>query len=209
MSKEKTDGAKKEMDRIKQDQLRKQQLDIDEAIILERQKTLIASQQSFKVQADTDSDEDNKKFQSDWPLILKNYHEFRKEEQFSDDIQVDESGMLVFPSMESAVKFFTAQANLGYKFLAERFENNQPTGDCQFSCGNGQLFSGTLETIKSQLEKALELNPDDEKLATGLEYINTQITPANNVNQMRDKLASMKMTDTEEPVSTIPTPKPR
>ncbi len=89
----------------------------------------------------------------------------------------DEHGALVFPGPEEAKKFFSEQAGKNREFLTTLMEDGKLTDFHHFSCGNGQLYSGSFESIKSQLTQALETasEPNKAKIEAGLEKISAHM----------------------------------
>jgi hypothetical protein len=106
---------------------------------------------------------------SDWEKIVEDYN---KEEYKQEP---DKNGALIFPNAEAAEKFFTEQASLKREFLTTLVdENGKPVGDFHhFSCGDGQLYSGSLEEIHNKLTTALETanEPDQAKIKDGIQQI--------------------------------------
>lgn len=110
----------------------------------------------------------------DWKKILQ---DFKK--KYPD--AVIENNVLVFPTKEDAIAFFTAQANQEppRKFLvAEMDSNGKRTGFHVFSCGNGTLYQGNLNEIKEQLKQDLQNNPEDPNLKEGLATIARLLNPS-------------------------------
>ncbi|MBL7479020.1 hypothetical protein [Legionella bononiensis] len=92
-----------------------------------------------------------------------------------------ENNVLVFPTKDDAIAFFTTQATQEppRKFLASELDSNgKPTGFYAFSCGNGTLYQGTLNEIEEQLKSEQENNPDDPNLKQGLATISRLLNPA-------------------------------
>ncbi|KTD51177.1 hypothetical protein [Legionella quateirensis] len=92
-----------------------------------------------------------------------------------------ENNVLIFPTKDDAIVFFTAQASQEppRKFLASELDQNgKPTGFNVFSCGDGTLYQGTLNEIEEQLKTELKDNPDDPNLKQGLATITRLLNPA-------------------------------
>lgn len=71
---------------------------------------------------------------------------------------------LRFPSREDAILFFKSQASKGHMFLMAEYQDGKATGFHVYSCGDGELYQGTLSIIRNQLKRALEESaPDIDK----------------------------------------------
>ncbi|ARG97955.1 hypothetical protein [Legionella micdadei] len=102
------------------------------------------------------------------------------------DREIDAKGTLVFHSQEEMMKFFTDQAQQGRKFLcAEVDASGKPTGQYQFSCGDGKLYSGSLEQIQAAMMKNQSTaSPENQKLlSAGLTMIDKLLNPKPNPTQ--------------------------
>lgn len=136
------------------------------------------------------------------------------------DREIDAKGTLVFHSEEEMTKFFTDQAEQKRKFLcAEVDANGKLTGRYQFSCGDGTLYSGTLEQIKEKIQEN-KTSAYPQQTAAGLAMINNLLNPKPSPVQAtqtaKDKLKGLKDTaaaadeslrkDSPTPLSTTPNP---
>ena len=134
-----------------------------------------------------------------WDLILA---AFKKLEGMMID---KKSGALIFESHEAAVEFFLKQAKAGYEFFVSEYIGDQPSGFHFFSCGDQQLYQGTLKEIKAQLEAEIQKNPTNNKAFEGLKLVNENIKEAdvlndNPANKMRNTLKENRH-DNVEPTS--------
>lgn len=147
------------------------------------------------------------KKRKDWDLILKDFNTIK-------GMSIDEkTGALIFPSHDAAVAFFEKQAIAGYEFFVAEYIGGQPSGFHLFSCGDGDLYKGTLEEIREQLEIAIKENPQNTKASAGLESLKDIIEAAsatlgddNPTNKMRDSLNEGRGENLLEP-SSSPSPK--
>lgn len=128
-------------------------------------------------------------------------------EQFKQDFgrELEEDGSMVFPSHEAAVNFFTEQAAKKLEFLAMQMQDNKPTGFAVFSCGDGQLYQGTIEEIKAAIEIANQENP--QAMYTKALKTLSEIPSFNPASSMRGALDNLKKPDVEEAPGSGPAPK--
>lgn len=117
----------------------------------------------------------------------------------------EEDGSLVFPSQESAIEFFTDQASQKREFLAQQMRDGKPTGFTVFSCGDGTLYQGTVEEIKSAIELANKANP--QPLYTKALKALSEIPSVNQTNSMRDALGTIKSPEPEPEAKPQPGPR--
>ena len=114
----------------------------------------------------------------DWEQIVEAYYtQFNK--------KPNTNGGLVFSSDKEAIAFFTEQAKQGLEFLSRKYVNGQPTEFHVFSCGDSQLYSGDLATIKKDLQSAIDKNPVNTKTQEGLKKIETFMM-RNQINEVRE-----------------------
>lgn len=90
--------------------------------------------------------------------------------QFNKDpiIKPDGSRLFSFESKAQAMAFFLECANKGRPFFCME-EGAGVEGHHYFSCGNGQLYQGSLQAILADLKKALLASPDNASLQEGIE----------------------------------------
>lgn len=173
-----------------------------EALQLEEEKArasaiLAAKEENKPVAKEEELESTFKPAQTDenWKKIVKAYKEEFKQEPREED------GVLVFPSKEAAINFFEKQAaqNLEF-FVTEVTPEGQPTGFHMYSCGNGQLYKGSLQEIQKQLQDALKQDPQNDKLNNGLKMIQNRMgIEQNPASKMRGALESLKNQDTPTP----------
>ena len=115
-------------------------------------------------------------------------------------LEPNEKGMLVFPSLEVAVKFFTDMAAAGLTFFATKYDaSDKPTDYHLFACGDGVLYKGTYAEIKSALVAAVERAPDNKVTLEGLNIFNALMpTAPNPTAQMRGAIQDQRKAP-EEP----------
>jgi len=90
----------------------------------------------------------------DWQKIIAAY-----KDQF--DLEAGPDGTLAFPDKKSATAFFKEQAALCLKFFCVLLPEKK---DFEFSCGDGQLYSGSLAEIQEKLKTALENASPENKI---------------------------------------------
>jgi hypothetical protein len=117
-----------------------------------------------------------------WKLILADFIQ-----QFGEEAQ--KGNTLVFPSKESAIAFFTAQAEQGREFLSQEVGHDGAlTGFNLLSCGDGKLYKGTLQEIQNELLTAQTADPSNEKIAKGLTMVQQMLSIQNQTSQYRNQL---------------------
>lgn len=125
-----------------------------------------------------------------WKEILKDY----ENEDYAKPRT--EHGALVFPGPEEAKKFFQEQAGKNREFLATYMKDGQLQDSHYFSCGDGQLYSGSYQDINSQLQKALITASESnrEKIESGIKHIETmqQQRKPTTAQEMRAKVQGLK-----------------
>lgn len=129
----------------------------------------------------------------DWKKIIEAYKKKYPENPI-------ENNTLIFPTKQDVIDFFTKQASAEppRKFLAcEVNQNGKPTGFNVFSCGDGNLYKGTLNEIQDQLKAAQKENPEDPNLKQGLATIARFLNPAQGYRET--------LLQTKEPENTAPT----
>ncbi|VEB32720.1 hypothetical protein [Legionella cherrii] len=118
----------------------------------------------------------------DWPKIVE---EFKK--QYGKE--PDKNGALVFDSPEEVTKFFLAQATATppREFHGVQLgQDGKPIDNHVYSCGSGHLFQGSLKEIQTQIKKALENDPENQKLKNGQAYIENLINPQKTIEMRRN-----------------------
>ena len=138
----------------------------------------------------------------DWEAILGAY-----KKQFG--LEPNEKGILVFPSPEAAVKFFTDMAKEGRTFFATKCDANDKLTDYHFfACGDGVLYKGTYAEIKSALTAAVQSAPENKVTLEGLNIFNALMpTAPNPAAQMRGAIQDQRKAPEESPEAAH-TPKP-
>lgn len=137
------------------------------------------------------------KKQKDWDLILEAFKAI-------DGMRIDEkTGALIFPSHESSVNFFTEQAKMGREFFVAEYVDDKPTGFHLFSCGNKQIYQGTLDEIKAELEAEIKKNPTNTSASEGLLQIEEAIK-ATLVNDPTNKMRGALQENRENKEATSP-----
>jgi uncharacterized protein YrzB (UPF0473 family) len=138
--------------------------------------------------------------ENDWEKILEAY-----KKKYPDKDRKDNS--LTFPTREDAINFFQQQATESppHKFFATEIgANGEPTGFNVFSCGDGQLYKGTLNEIQDQLKEANKEKPDDPNIKEGLATIARALNPDQHSH------AALKETKkNNDDFQEAPKPKPR
>jgi curved DNA-binding protein CbpA len=127
---------------------------------------------------------------------FKKWFHLRPEPANEKEGQLVKRGVLIFPDRASAENFLTAQAKEekfpggpGRKFMFQQIgHDGKPTGYVAFSCGNKELYKGSLEEIKKQLEDHIKNpTPAHEKymdhMKEGLAQINQLIGPQKNYTE--------------------------
>lgn len=142
-------------------------------------------------------------YKQDWNKIVEEYKK-------KYGIGPNEKGMLVFSSPAEAVKFFKALAELGLKFFATKYdENDKPVDYHMFSCGNGILYKGTYTEIHAELAAAVKNNPENKILARGLKMFKSLMPAGPNpvAADMRERMQEHRKAGGEEQEPTRkPTP---
>lgn len=155
---------------------KKKQEELEQKIVADKKRQAIVKEEAKKLREQQDRQHkqvlielDEVEDESIQSLIYADYKkQFNRER--------DAQGRLVFESQAQAVAFFKGQAQLNRSFLASAMnEDNTPTGFHMFSCGDGQLYQGTLAEIKAQLDGALKSNPGHQQLQQGLDYIESKL----------------------------------
>ncbi|MBA3537599.1 MAG: hypothetical protein H0T84_13495 [Tatlockia sp.] len=170
---------------IELEEVNKKTLTLEHQRLAEEEKAKLAAQQQIeeinaikpkpKKDHDKTSELQEVKYSSakptgDWKDIVDDY-------KAKYDKEPDKNGALVFATAEEAETFFTDQAVLNREFLTTLVdENGKPEGDFHyFSCGNGQLYSGSLKDIHSKLQTSLEAAVNEpaqaEKIEAGIAKI--------------------------------------
>lgn len=108
----------------------------------------------------------------------------------------DQEGTLWFSSIEELNDFCQELAEKKVVFLGQII----PTNDFRFSCGNGSLYSGSLQEIKALLENEAQKTPE---IVRGLAIINKAL--GNNVNSFKENLGNIRP---QEPEMSDTAPKP-
>jgi hypothetical protein len=198
----------------KEDQHQREAVLREEAALVEKQKEMAEiAGLSSKLAEKRPKREQTHKFMpvaqlktKSWLAILKAYSAYSE----SNGLAVDKkSNGLSFCSREDAVLFFEAQAKAGHEFLVGECVGGKATRFYLFSCGNKQLYKGSLDDIKKQLEIACEENPDHRQIKHGLEVITKAIAekkvtereeakPACPAARMRGHLQDQRKEDTAE-----------
>lgn len=105
----------------------------------------------------------------DWQKILSAYRDLYPDSPIKNNC-------LVFTSQQDAQTFFNDQAQSSRTFFVQEFINDKPSGFHFFSCGNGVLYSGSIDEIHQQLLAAQKDNPSAH-VEEGLEFIAKQMAP--------------------------------
>ena len=153
----------------------------------------------FTVQALSDS-------ALDWQNLVADYTKKYPQFQIKNNI-------LQFQTQEDAIKFFAEQAAIEppRKFLVREIDENAVlTGFCMFSCGDKNLYKGTLTEIHEQLKTAQNEKPNDQSLLEGITIISRMLNP-NPTQDFRSTLQDNKksedtvgQTHSPNPLSTHP-----
>jgi cytochrome c peroxidase len=99
---------------------------------------------------------------------------------------------LSFPNLETALAFFTKQAQQGLHFLMSRYVNGAATDEHAFSCGDGQLYYGSAVEIEAQL-KATISQSSNATTEAGLKLFLTTVAKMHcPTSHMREKLQGHK-----------------
>ena len=141
-----------------------------------RKLSLQESEQSSKLRAQDDTT--RMKFQpssndKSWKKIIEDY------KKKYPDVNI-ENNVLTFPTMDDAISFFKDQATCTppRKFLASEIDGSgKLTGFHLFSCGDGNLYQGSLQEIHNQLEAAQLEKPEDKNINEGLNVIRSAMNP--------------------------------
>lgn len=132
----------------------------------------------------------------DWVLILADY-------KIKYGLLPDEkTGALVFLSREEAVEFFKAQTKAGREFFTAEHIDGKPSGFYLLSCGDGELYQGTLDEINAGLEAAIKKDPTNKKalesLASLRQFISgNDLVSKKTTQRMRENLQDTRV---EEPM---------
>ncbi|MCW8398618.1 hypothetical protein OQJ26_07425 [Legionella sp. PATHC038] len=128
----------------------------------------------------------------DWPKIVEDFKKQYGKEP-------DKNGALVFDSPEEVTKFFLAQATATppREFHGVQLgQDGKPIDNHVYSCGSGHLFQGSLKEIQTQIKKALENDPENQKLKNGQVYIENLINPQKTI-EMRRNISDLKSSGEE------------
>lgn len=123
----------------------------------------------------------------DWHKILSAYRELYPESAVKDNC-------LIFTSQQDALTFFNNQAKSSHTFFVQEFTNDKASGFHFYACGNGVLYSGSIDDIHQQLQRAQQDNPSAQ-VNEGLAFITKQMVanPTTNfrsaLNGQREELA--------------------
>lgn len=139
------------------------------------------------------------KGKSDWEKILAEFKEKYP------NTPVD-ANVLTFATKEEAINFFKSEATKGHKFLAEEItQEGTPTGFYLFSCGDKNMYQGTISQIHDQLLEAQLKNPDDANLKEGIAKISALLNPTQSYREsMRGERPSDGNNTSPTPLGTNP-----
>lgn len=110
--------------------------------------------------------------------------------QFPDQIIAENT--LSFPNLETALDFFTKQAQQGLHFLMSRYVNDAVTDEHAFSCGDGQLYYGSAAEIEAQLRATISQSSNATTEAGLQLFLATVAKMHCPTSHMRDKLQDHK-----------------
>ena len=137
-------------------------------------------------------------------LLLAYKNEFKKEPER----RPDGSCVYVFESMEEATIFFTEVAAQKQKFFCIE-EGKGFSGHNFFSCGDGALYTGSLQDIIAGLKQSIEKDATNHLAKDGLALVTSYLPKAfaNPTLEYRDSLGEKRKKPLEEKYDS-PSPKP-
>jgi hypothetical protein len=118
----------------------------------------------------------------------------------------DSSYLFSFNSQEEATQFFDDMAKANNKFLCQE-EGKGFDGHNFFACGDGKLYQGSLQDIKTGLEKSIANDPTNNAAKEGIEYISSLLPKPNPATAYRGVLEDEKAKQQTEAPSPAPRPK--
>lgn len=188
--------------KIELEELKKKNQILEEERLLQDAKDKLAAQnqqeESAKKTLSIEGQEEEQSYQitkqpSDlYKEIIADY----EKEDYAKPLTKD--GALVFPSPEESKKFFTEQAGKNREFLATLMEDGQLQDSHHFSCGDGQLYSGSYQDIQTQLASALKTanGSNREKIESGIERISSMQaqlkSKSTSTQEMKAKMQGLK-----------------
>lgn len=217
MNKPKHDDKINKENELAADQLAAQQIEEQKQAA---ESARLEAEQASKSQG-MKKDEEEEEIKKVRPIDIKHWQAHGKEvvEEYQKkfpDRKIDNDGTLLFTSEAEMREFFTTQAQANRKFLvAEVDANRQQTGHFEFSCGDGQLYSGSAQEIHAQLQQKLEsaLGNDKQLIQEGLtvfeKALNLKPEPTRAAKDMLKEIKStsaLKSSETPEPINTAPNP---
>lgn len=117
------------------------------------------------------------------PLIKAYIDEIKKEPER----RPDGSSVLVFDGLQQANDFFTKRAKEKICFLCVE-ENKGFAGHNFYSCGDGNIYQGSLDDIIAGLKQSIAADASNKEAQAGLSYISSLLPKPNPATAFRNVL---------------------
>lgn len=120
--------------------------------------------------------------------LMKAYIEEIKKEP---EKRPDGSSVFVFEGLQQANDFFTKRAKEKICFLCVE-ENKGFTGHNFYSCGDGNIYQGSLDDIIVGLKQSIAADASNKEAQEGLDYITSLLPKPNPATAFRNVLGDNK-----------------